>query len=275
MPVQDFEAVKKDFLERIITAVKTHSIPQALIINLDETGLKLVPVSNWTLEQQGAAKIKVAGVDDKREITAVVSASMAGDLLPLQLLYTGVTERCHPTYHFPDDWDIWHSCNHWANESTTLRYIDKVLKPYIQQKKQELGLPNSKTLLLWDVFRAHRTEPVLEKLKMENIEVVFIPPNCTSELQPLDLSLNKPLKDHLKTKFTQWYSDQVCAQLASGRAIEAVKVDMSMSVIKPISANWIVFAYDCIRYVPDIICSGFCKAGVVDALNDMCTLTVC
>ena len=37
--VQDFEAIKKGFLERIIAAVKTHSIPQALIINLDETGL--------------------------------------------------------------------------------------------------------------------------------------------------------------------------------------------------------------------------------------------
>ena len=79
--VQDFETTKKGFLERITTAVKTHSIPQALIINLDETGLKLVPVSSWTLEQQGTAKIKVAGVDDKREITGVVAASMTGDLL--------------------------------------------------------------------------------------------------------------------------------------------------------------------------------------------------
>ena len=101
--VQDFEAIKEGFLERVVTVVKTNFIPQALIINLDETGLKLVPVSSWTLEQQGTAKIKVAAVDDKREITAVVAASMAGDLLPLQLLYTGVTERCHPTFKFPDD----------------------------------------------------------------------------------------------------------------------------------------------------------------------------
>ena len=130
IPVQDFNTIKKSFLERIVTAVKMHSIPQALIINLDETGLKLVLVSSWTLEQQGTAKIKVAGVDDKREITGVVAASMTGDLLPLQLLSTGVTDRCHPTFNFPDDWDVWHSSNHWANESTTLRYIDKVLKPY-------------------------------------------------------------------------------------------------------------------------------------------------
>ena len=151
-------------------------------------------MSSCTLEQQGTAKIKVTAVDDKREITAAVAAPMAGDLLPLQLLYTGVTERCHLTFKFPDDWDIWHSSNHWANESTTLRYIEKVLKPYVHKKKHELGLlEESKSLLLWDVFRAHQTEPVLEILKAENMEVVFIPTNCTSELQPLDHSANKPL----------------------------------------------------------------------------------
>ena len=50
-------------------------------------------------------------------------------------------------------------------------------------------------------------------------------------------------------------------------SIEAVKVNTNMSVIKPTSANWIVFAFDCIRYVPDIICNGFSKAGIDDALK--------
>lgn len=88
LPVSDFEVVKKSFLDRILSTVQTHSISQALIINMDETGLKHVPVSNWTLEKQGTAKVKLAGLDDKREITGVVAASMAGDLLPLQLLYS-------------------------------------------------------------------------------------------------------------------------------------------------------------------------------------------
>ena len=76
---------------------------------------------------------------------------------------------------------------------------------------------------------------------------------------------------HSKTtwkQFTQWYADQVSAQLVIGTAIEAVKIDKCMSVIKPTSANWILFTYDCIRYVPDIVCNGFCKAGIVDALKE-------
>ena len=57
------------------------------------------------------------------------------------------------------------------------------------------------------------------------------------------------------------------AQLASGKAVTAVKIDMCMSIIKPKSINCILIAYDCIRYVPDVICNGFSKAGIVEALK--------
>lgn len=75
LPVAEFEVVKGEFLQRIVTALQTHSIPPALIINLGETGFPLVPVSNWTMEQEGTGKVKIAGEDDKREITVVVAVS--------------------------------------------------------------------------------------------------------------------------------------------------------------------------------------------------------
>ena len=82
--------------------------------------------------------------------------------------------------------------------------------------------------------------------------------------------MNKPLKDHLKMKFTHWYADQVSTQLVNDTAIEAVKIDTSTSVSKPSSANWILFAYDCACSAPDIVQNGFRKAGIVDALKDAC-----
>ena len=56
---------------------------------------------------------------------------------------------------------------------------------------------------------------------------------------------------------------QVSSQLAKGKAIYI----MCTSIIKPISGNWIVYTYDCIGNVPDIIMNGFCKAGIVSALD--------
>ena len=40
-----------------------------------------------------------------------------------------------------------------------------------------------------------------------------IPSNCTDVLQPLDLSINKPAKDFMRTKFQEWYGNIICKQL--------------------------------------------------------------
>ena len=62
-------------------------IPRAdLIINFDQTGLDFVPVSEWTMEAEGTKLVEVAGKDDKRQLTAVLGGSMAGEFLPPQLI---------------------------------------------------------------------------------------------------------------------------------------------------------------------------------------------
>ena len=43
-----------------------------LIINWDQTGLKIVPTGEWTMNLAGEKVISIVGSDDKREITAVL-----------------------------------------------------------------------------------------------------------------------------------------------------------------------------------------------------------
>ena len=49
----DFEKLKKQFLSDIRSIVAMEDIPKELIINWDQTGMKYVPVSNWTFEEKG------------------------------------------------------------------------------------------------------------------------------------------------------------------------------------------------------------------------------
>jgi len=51
------------------TLVDKHGIPPELIINFEHTGIHLVPVSRWTMVEKGSYKVKIVGLDDKREIT--------------------------------------------------------------------------------------------------------------------------------------------------------------------------------------------------------------
>ena len=63
---------------------------------------------------------------------------MSGDILPPQLLYQEKTEKCHPKVDFPEEWDIWHSENHWSNESTMIRFADEILITYVREIRDKL-----------------------------------------------------------------------------------------------------------------------------------------
>ena len=66
----------------------------------------MVPVSEWTLAEQGSRQVPVVGKEDKREITVLLAVSATGVLLPPQVIYQGKTIGCHAKITFPTGWDI-------------------------------------------------------------------------------------------------------------------------------------------------------------------------
>ena len=83
--------------------------------------------------------------------------------------------------------------------------VHTVLLPYVERVKEECGLPASqKAFLILDVFRAQRTEDVLDELRSSGFVLEFVPANCTGKLQPLDASIFQPYKAQLKNAFTDW-----------------------------------------------------------------------
>ena len=64
---------------------------------------------------------------------------------------------------------------------------------------------NHTCLCIFDVFRGQETPIIHEKSQNNGIHNVNVPANCTDKLQPLDISVNKPLKDEMKKLFHTWY----------------------------------------------------------------------
>ena len=194
LPV-DFPELKLAFLRRIQDEVVTHSIPSELLINWDQTGSKLVPVSCWTMAEQGCTQVPVVGKEDKREITVVLAVTASGTLLPPQLIYQGKTNGWHPKITFPTKGNVTHSENHWSTAETMIEYFDNVIIPYVVETRRELELADDHpALAIFDVFAAHRCSNVLAKLQENSIHQVYVPASCTGELQPLDVGVNGDFK---------------------------------------------------------------------------------
>lgn len=83
--------------------------------------------------------------------------------------------------------------------------------------------------------------------------------------------MNKPAKDFLRRKFSDWYSSKVQQELAVGKSAAEVQVNMTMSVLKEASTTWISGLYDYLRSQPGIIKNGFVKAGIEEALAELAT----
>lgn len=91
-------------------------------------------------------------------------------------------------------------------------------------------------------------QEVLDSLREKGFITIFVPANCTSELQPLDVAVNAPFKFLLKERFNDWFSDQVCAAIKKHPSDEKkvaaeVALDLRLCVIKPVHARWMIDAF--------------------------------
>ena len=185
----DFIRMKEDYLMDIKAVVEMEDIPHDMIINWDQTAMKIISSCSWIMEKRGTKRVEITGIDDKRQITAVFACTLSGKFLPIQLIYQGTTPKCHPKdVTFSSDWDICCTANHWSNESTMLEYVNKIIIPYVTEMWQKLKLSNDHSVLM---IKGLCTESVFKLLDDNNIIYVLVPANTTDKLQPLDLSVNK------------------------------------------------------------------------------------
>ena len=130
-------------------------IHPSLIVNVDQTGLHLLPAASFSYEKQGSAVVAVIGTEDKRQITACLASSMHCDLLPLQLIFTGTTPRCHPAATAASNAagiHITHTGNHWSSLKTMQDWVTQVLLPYAERCISSFKLrSDSHIVLMLDV----------------------------------------------------------------------------------------------------------------------------
>ena len=105
-----------------------------------------------------------------------------------------------------------------------------------------------------------------------NIIVLYIPPNCTGKLQPQDVVVQKPFKAGIEASFRQYQTQQFLkTQDLEGDENTAARkklTDFRMSVIKPMTPDWIYAGWLSVARRPEMVRRGWAKCMLLQAFDD-------
>ena len=170
-----------------------------IVGSIDETPLFFDVVPGRVLDKKGKRSVVVRTTgNQKRHLTVVLTVLADGVVLPALAIFKG---KKQPKFHEVGVF-IRAQEKAWMDEPMMLEWIDIVWEPATEGRR---------ALLILDSFSAHITPAIKERLKEINTVPVVIPGGCTSKVQPLDVSLNKPFKSYVH----HYWSDYILEQPAN------------------------------------------------------------
>ena len=169
------------------------------------------------------------------------------------------------------------------NTELTLQWVREIWLRYTKRKE---------ALLVLDRFSSHMAEPVMKLLKDGNTISSLIPGGCTSVLQPLDVALNKPFKNHIRNEWLKFMEMSV-AELEqeqmdsddpfssdSENEVEGQKQQEITELlsrrkkpmaVKPASKqtliNWVETAWKKLKEKPDMVAKSFIVTGITPSMD--------
>jgi hypothetical protein len=181
-----------------------------LVLNMDETSWKLVTVNIKTMADRGADGVSCWFPGDPKScVTVIATIDAAGEKKALWIIARGMTDRCEARFRGlygkrieGGQLVITHQGCGWTSRDVAIRYL-------LWLSEITRGQP---TVLVWDLFAAHRDAVVKEQARHLGIRLEFIPPGATGLCQPLDRRIFGILKQRAKARFDRrnldWAQDE-------------------------------------------------------------------
>ena len=237
---KDIDEKVHNFFAFVIKEQKRLDFALKNIINMDEMPMHFDMPGNTTVNKVGSKIVSVKTTGHERQHFTVVLACQAHGKkicpmvifkrknMPKETFPPGVVVKVHPK-----------------------GWIDEVFM------RRPGGLLKPRSLLVWDMFRAHCCDSVKEKLKEYRTRQAVIPGGCTSVLQPLDVSINKPFKTYLRKLWNTW--------MVSGEKEFTKSGAMKRPGLSLVDMQWVKEAWESIS--DDIIIRSFKKCGISNAMD--------
>lgn len=154
-----------------------------------------------TLHFQGQKPVD--GLDtghSKNRFTVVLCISAAGTVTRTQIILKGLKKI--PKVKLPKNIDLVVSDGGSMTADVMIKWIKNCYKVQCDIFKRE------SSLLIMDSYKCQLKDEVIANLKkLCNAEAMIIPPKTTSFLQPLDVSINYPFKNALRSEWNKWLAE--------------------------------------------------------------------
>ena len=208
------------------------------IFNADEFGLfyQCLPDKTYHLKGEKCS----GGKKSKVRITGMAAASAKGEKLPMLVIGKSKNPRCFKNVkHLP--------CEYKSQKKSWMN--SEIFEDWLRKLDRKFRANDRKIALIVDNCPAHPTVA-----NLSNIQLVFLPPNTTSILQPMDQGVIRSLKAH--------YRGRVVRLLC--RALEKKEPCPHISVLKAMK----ILAYSWEVVTKETIVNCFRKAGISPTVQE-------
>lgn len=245
----DNEEKLLEFQRFVIKQRVKYEFDLSQIGNADQTPLTFDMPANTTIATKGGKTVSINTTgNEKNRFTVMLACTADGGKLPPFVVFKRKTRP--KGVKFPAGIVVRTQAKGWMDDHLVNDWVKTVWG-------RRPGGFSKRSLLVLDAFRCHRSPALLRLLKEEYMTTLtIIPGGLTSVLQPLDVSIYKPMKVLLQRRWNQWYSEGDHSFTATGRMRKPELEDI---------CQWIVDAWH--ELDPNIIVKAFKKCCISNNLD--------
>lgn len=236
------------FHSYVINLRKTTNFELGQIANMDEVPLTFDVPSNRTVNEKGAktVSIKTSG-HEKTHYTVVLACCADGTKLPPMLIFK---RKTLPKEKLPSGVFVHVQDKGWMNQEGMKLWFGKIWS------RRPGGLLKKPALLVFDQFRAHLTEETKKLVQEARTQLAVIPGGLTSQLQPLDVSINKPFKNLMREEWSKWMQEADSHLTPTGKVRKPTINEV---------CHWVIHSWAGVK--KEVVVKSFLKCGISNALD--------
>ena len=171
----------------------------SLLANMDEVPVFFDLQNGSTYHYVGAREVGgKRTVGTKQRATVVLCATSTGLMLAPYIIFKGDP---------PEDKAASKVGLCFVNSNKTAWMTEEIMLDWLKKVYFAQPVPfKARRILIVDLFAVHKKKSIQDFVRERNVKYVVIPGGLTHLLQPLDVSLNKPIKDRMRIMFEEWFN---------------------------------------------------------------------